>query len=579
MLLASIPALKLSSLINALPGCIAQGIVWGIMALGLFLTFRILDFADLTVDGSFATGGAVTVMLILAGWSAPAAMAMALAAGLAAGLVTGLLHTVLGIAPILSGILTQIALYSVNLHIMGNRPNVAVSVDKYDLFISLRMTGGAILGAGLFALALIFLLYWFLGTELGSSIRATGSNPTMAKAQSIDIRVIKVLTLALSNGIVAVSGGLMAQYQGFSDVQMGRGAIVIGLAAIIIGDVMRRVFFKHTENFALRLVFVTIGGIIYYLVVGLVLWLKLPTNDLKLFTAIIVAAFLAIPNLKKQRRNQPRRAQAAKEAPCNDLCDIHKTFHAGTVNERHALNGINLHLNTGDFVTIIGSNGAGKSTMLNAVAGVWPVDRGTIYLDGQDITDMPEHRRAALLGRVFQDPMNGTAADMQLEENLALAARRGRRRGLRWGVTKAERVQFHNILAPLGLGLENRLTVKVGLLSGGQRQAVTLVMATLQKPKLLLLDEHTAALDPKTAQKVLELTDRIVAENGLTALMVTHNMNDAIRHGNRLIMMNEGQIIFDCSGEEKSRLTVEDLMEKFAQCAGGAMVSDRALLN
>lgn len=313
MLLSSLSALHVSSLLNALPGCLAQGAVWGIMALGLYLTFRVLDFADLTVDGSFATGGAVTVMLILAGWPAPAALAAAVLAGLAAGLVTGLLHTVLGIAPILAGILTQIALYSVNLHILGNKANQAVSVDKYDLLISLRRVDGAILVSLLLALALIALFYWFLGTELGSSVRATGCNPQMAKAQGININTKKVLALALSNGIVALSGGLMAQYQGFADVQMGRGAIVIGLAAVIIGEVLGEGLFRRHLNFAGRLAFVVVGGVVYYLVVGVVLWLKLPSGDLKLFTAIIVTAFLAIPYLKEKSRNSFRRSAKGRE--------------------------------------------------------------------------------------------------------------------------------------------------------------------------------------------------------------------------------------------------------------------------
>ena len=261
------------------------------------------------------------------------------------------------------------------------------------------------------------------------------------------------------------------------------------------------------------------------------------------------------------------------------LTNVTKTFHAGTANERCALNGIDLHLAPGDFVTVIGSNGAGKSTMLNAIAGVWPIDKGSIILDGKEISGLAEYQRAPMLGRVFQDPMTGTAADMQILENLALAARRGKRRSLRWHFSPIEREDYRELLNMLGLGLEDRLTAKVGLLSGGQRQALTLLMATLVQPKLLLLDEHTAALDPKTAQKVLEITDQIVSENSLTTLMVTHNMNDAIRHGNRLIMMDNGRIIFDCSGEAKKNLSVEDLMEKFAQASsGGSLADDRALL-
>ena len=261
-----------------------------------------------------------------------------------------------------------------------------------------------------------------------------------------------------------------------------------------------------------------------------------------------------------------------------EIKNISKTFNPGTINEKKALSDLSLTLKDGDFVTVIGGNGAGKSTLLNAVAGVWPVDCGSILLDGEDITALPEHKRAKYIGRVFQDPMMGTAPNMQMEENLALALRRGQRRGLRWGVTKAERQEYREKLKTLGLGLEDRMTVKVGLLSGGQRQALTLLMASLRKPKLLLLDEHTAALDPATAAKVLELSDQIVAENGLTALMITHNMSDAIKHGNRLIMMDQGRIILDIEGENKKHLTKQQLIEKFAQVAGYQIDSDETLL-
>ena len=261
-----------------------------------------------------------------------------------------------------------------------------------------------------------------------------------------------------------------------------------------------------------------------------------------------------------------------------DLHSIYKTFNAGTVNEKTALNGLNLHLNEGDFVTVIGGNGAGKSTMLNAVAGTWFVDEGKITIDDIDVTKLPEHKRAKYLGRVFQDPMTGTAATMQIEENMALAARRGMTRSLKAGITAKEREFYREQLKILGLGLEDRLTSKVGLLSGGQRQALTLLMATLKKPRLLLLDEHTAALDPKTAAKVLETTDKIVNSEHLTTLMITHNMRDAIQIGNRLIMMNNGQIIYDVAGEEKKKLTVEDLLRKFAEASGEEFANDRMML-
>ena len=262
-----------------------------------------------------------------------------------------------------------------------------------------------------------------------------------------------------------------------------------------------------------------------------------------------------------------------------ELKELYKTFNPGTINAKTALNGLSLTLNDGDFVTVIGGNGAGKSTMLNAVAGVWPVDCGKIIIDGVDVTRLSEHQRAAYIGRVFQDPMTGTAATMQIEENLALAARRGQRRGLSWGVTKEEKEQYRELLGGLGLGLESRLTTKVSTLSGGQRQALTLLMATLKRPKLLLLDEHTAALDPKTAAKVMELTDRIVREGQLTTLMITHNMRDAIQYGNRLIMLHDGHVILDIAGEEKKKLTVPDLLEQFTKASGDEFANDRAILS
>jgi putative ABC transport system ATP-binding protein len=261
------------------------------------------------------------------------------------------------------------------------------------------------------------------------------------------------------------------------------------------------------------------------------------------------------------------------------ITNLQKTFNPGTVNAKTALSGLDLTLEDGDFVTVIGGNGAGKSTMLNAIAGVWKPDYGTIEVDGVDVTGMPEHKRAAFMGRVFQDPMKGTAPDMEIAENLSIAARRGTKRKLLWGIRKGERERYKKLLATLELGLEDRLSCKVGLLSGGQRQAVTLLMATLNKPKLLLLDEHTAALDPKTAAKVLEITNKLVTENHLTTLMVTHNMHDAIAYGNRLIMMHEGHIAVDISGEEKKKLTIPQLLGLFEQASGNALTDDKVILS
>lgn len=261
------------------------------------------------------------------------------------------------------------------------------------------------------------------------------------------------------------------------------------------------------------------------------------------------------------------------------ITNLQKTFHPGTVNEKTALSGLDLTIKDGDFVTVIGGNGAGKSTLLNAIAGVWKPDYGTIEIDGVDVTNMPEYKRAAFLGRVFQDPMKGTAPDMEIAENLSIASKRGIKRRFKWGVKKSDRKKYKELLSTLELGLENRLSTKVGLLSGGQRQAVTLLMATLNRPKLLLLDEHTAALDPKTASKVLYLTNKIVSENKLTTLMITHNMHDAIEYGNRLIMMHEGNVVVDVSGEEKKKLTIEQLLQLFEANSGSKFASDKAILS
>lgn len=295
------------SLFRAMPGSVAQGLIWGIMALGVYITFKILNFADLTVDGTLGTGGAVAVMLILNGFPPSVALIFAFAAGMLAGLVTGILHTVLGIPDILSGILTQIALYSVNMNIMG-RSNQAVSVDKYNLVVSLRYIPAAIVATILFLVVIIGILYWYFGTEQGFTIRATGCNPNMSRAQGINTNFAKVLALVISNGLVGLAGGLYAQYQGNSDVNMGRGAIVIGLAAVIIGEVLGEAIFGKRLNFIGRLAFVAIGAIIYYVVIAFVLWLGLPSEDMKLFSAIVVAIFLAIPYLRGKSKTSFKRA-------------------------------------------------------------------------------------------------------------------------------------------------------------------------------------------------------------------------------------------------------------------------------
>ena len=311
---AYIASLSLLKLAKNLPGGIAQGLIWGLMALGVLITFRLLDVADLTVDGSFTLGAAVTVMLIIAGWPAWLAMLVAVIAGILAGLCTGLLHVKLGIPVILAGILTQFSLYSINLRIMGMAANKALSVDKYNLILSSRNITSAILTSLVITFVLVCVFYWYFGTEQGSALRATGSNPAMSRALGIDIGAMKVLGLAISNGVVALSGGLMSQYQGFADINMGRGAIVIGLAAVIIGEVLGKAILGKHLNFFGTMSFVVIGGVVYYLVVVLVLWLRLNSNDLKLITAVIVALFLAVPYLREQRKTSFKRLRAKEDS-------------------------------------------------------------------------------------------------------------------------------------------------------------------------------------------------------------------------------------------------------------------------
>ncbi len=706
---------------------INQGLLWALLALGVFLTYRLLDFPDLTVEGSFALGGAVAAIMVSKGQNPFLAAVVSTLAGAGAGLVTGMLHTKLKIPPILSGILTMIALWSINIRIMGS-PNQSTTentvIVKLQSWLNLERQYSVLI-LGLTAVVIVVgVLYWYFGTESGSAIRATGANEKMCRAQGIQTDTQKILCLMFSNALVGLGGALVAQEQSFGDVSMGVGAIVIGLASVIIGETL----FVRARNFAVKLIGVIVGSIVYRVIITLVINSNFMTpSDVKLITAIIVGLALSLPLLRsafgklgnwayknnsayaafverrravtqarKHKRNALREerrrereskkrqtltteqseqaleravrkledrnfaikyrarkrssralertqysivrkenkrkalaAQAEKEraalqsAPQDkraalekrvakldsrtailqsmiderrkkaqmlhrsltsgeeilQINNISKTFNAGTINEKKALADLSLTIYKGDFITVIGGNGAGKSTLLNMISGVYGVDKGDIWLDGDNVTKASEHRRAKYLGRVFQDPMLGTAANMEIRENLALAYRRGKIRGLKWAISRAEKAIYYQQLKRLDLGLENRMTARVGLLSGGQRQALTLLMATLVQPKLLLLDEHTAALDPKTAAKVLDLTQEITSEHNLTTMMITHNMKDAIRYGNRLIMMHEGNIIYDVSGEEKSRLSVEDLLRKFEEVSGSKMANDRMLMN
>lgn len=601
----------LARLWQSMPSAVSLGFLWGVMTLGVYLTYRILDFADLTVDGSFALGGAVLARLATIGMDPFLATLFSFCAGMLAGACTGLMHTKLKIPGLLASILTQIGLYSINLHIMG-KANISLNtfvagkrttLTMFSQFPSFGMSDKTVIlvYGGIIVAIVIALLWWFLNTEIGIAVRSTGDNERMSRALGINTNAMKLLCLMLSNGLVGLSGALIAQNNAVATLDMGTGGIVFGLAAVIIGEVIFR-----RKSLLGKLIAVILGSIVYRIIQSVVLILNWPPEDFKLLSAVIIAIALALPTLSEKLapmlgKRADKAVKAAEEVPTSaahsdapdlagaaegaqpasslSISGVSKTFNAGTVNQKLALAGVDLQLDPGDFVTIIGGNGAGKSTLLNSVAGVYTVDGGRIAIGDNAVTRTPEYKRAAFIGRVFQDPMMGTAANMTIEENLSIALRRGKRRTLAPAIRKGERGQYREALKSLDLGLENRLKTRVGLLSGGQRQALTLLMASLTRPRLLLLDEHTAALDPKTARNVLSLTQRIVQKYGLTAMMVTHNMKDALQYGNRTIMMHEGKVILDIDSKTKERLHVEDLLVMFEHASGDALNNDRMLLS
>ena len=597
------------------------GIPYAILALGVFISYRILDFADMTTEGSFVFGGAMSIVLIGLGWNPILATLVSIICGILAGLITGLLHTKLKINGLLAGIITMTGLFSINMVVFGMQGIGGNS--SYNFFTAFksyytipvgdtdptifgylsyilpdswpRLTS-VIITLFIIVIAIYGAIYWFAGTEVGMSMRATGMNPKMSRAQGINTTFYTILGLCISNALIALSASLCAQRDFTMSTTSGTGMLVVGLASIIIGEA---IFGKR--SFLNWIISVGLGALVYYLIVAVAIKAGLPNHYLKLLYALIIVAILAI-SFAKQKSNSNfsltnwfislfkkkdkfdlDKAQAEKEVleiKTADYSGKEVVVHDNTILKAQgltkifnptgnpedikiALNGIDVEIKEGEFVTIIGGNGSGKSTFFNTVSGVFPPESGNININGNDITKMPEYKRAAFIGRVAQDPYQGTAHNMSILENMNIANRRDRSKTLRWGFSKASEKQFKEKLATLGLGLENRMSAKIGTLSGGQRQAVTLLMATLKRPDMLFLDEHTAALDPKTAKKVLDLTDAVVKENNLTCVMVTHNMRDAIKYGNRLLMFNNGRIIYDVSGEEKKNLTVETLLKKF----------------
>ncbi len=603
------------------------GLPYAILAFGVFISYRVLDFADMSCEGTYVLGAATTLVMISNGSNAWLATLVGIICGCIGGLVTGLLHTKLKINGLLSGIITLTACFSINLVIFGITKGETFSLaNTYNSFRTLKVNGtddptifslfsglfsirkyGMILEMFIIVVIIGSILYAFFGTEVGMSMRASGMNKKMARTQGINTDFYMILGLVISNGLIALAGAIGAQRDYTVSSTSGTGMLVIGLASIIIGEAL---FGKRT--FWNWLISIALGAIVYYFVIAIALYLGFPSHLLKLLYAILIALILTFGFLKEKyhwkldligrikslfKKNKDGDAkdntndidekdlaiesniveekalssnenvdlETNEDKTMLNVCDALKIFNRSGNKEdlKVALDHMNVEIKEGDFVTIIGGNGSGKSTFFNCVSGVYKLDGGKIVINDIDVTKTPEYKRAKYIGRVAQDPYQGTAQDMSILENMSIASRRNRKRTLKWGFNKKETDNYKKLLSTLNLGLENRMNTKIGLLSGGQRQAVTLLMATLRRPDILFLDEHTAALDPKTAKTVLELTENVVNENKLTAVMVTHNMKDAIKYGNRLLMFNNGKCIYDVSGEEKKNLTVEMLLQKF----------------
>ncbi len=676
-----------------------EGLIYAMMVLGVFMTFRILDFPDMTVDGSFATGACVAAMFITNGSDLYLGLVVAIIAGMTEGIFTALLHTLLKIPNLLAGIITMTMLYSINTRITNGSSFVPLPNNKYDTAVTNAdnaITGffgsfGLEISSSIsilifFLLLLIYikiLIDIFFRTDLGISLGALGSNEQMILSQGMNPNVLKVLGVGMSNGLVALSGAMYAQFTGSASVQSGQGIIVVGLAAVMIGE-----FLIRSNKIWLITFGVIIGSIIYKAIIYFGLKygydIGLGPNDLKLISGILIILIIVASKLQKKKGGSKKMAveksspvvasisfvdgfinktypfwflslylmlfiypmvlffkycknsdnsvwmlifaltvlflvfihikvflmskfgaeskinmafkkvsfginkRSKSVAGANTLEDykgdnvlvlqnVSKSFFEGTPDEKHVLKNLSLTVNKGDFITIIGSNGAGKSTLFNVIAGTYKASSGNIIYKMKNITKMPEYLKAVFIGRIFQNPLLGTSGDMALEDNMILCRKKGFKLPV-ISLNKKVRKEFADHAARLNMGLEKRLGDNVGLFSGGQRQALTLLMTAMSHPELVLLDEHTAALDPDNSNRVMELTLQLREEYGLTMMMITHNMQHAIKYGNRLLMMDNGEIIMDISGKEKENLTVEAIMEKFKAIRKDELTDEKLLL-